>query len=141
MDISRTIVMNVLVEDLNKIQTEGITIPCLSGRIYFVFSSIFGDNLASNEVGGFQKSFNSGSFCRYCFITYEQKHIPLTDISFVRRTRLRHDTIVSQVLLNNSREIVQGVRSPSWSTDLIGFHPSESLPPDVMHDFAEGNML
>ena len=97
--------------------------------------------MASNEVGGFQKSFNSGSFCRYCFITYEQKHIPLTDISFVPRTRLRHDTTVSQVLLINSREIIQGVRCPSWFTDPIGFHPTESLPPDVVHDFAEGNTL
>ena len=140
-DTSRTILMNVLVEDLNKIQTEGITIPCLSSRIHFVFSSICGDNLASNEVGGFRKSFNSGSFFRYCFITYEQKHIPLTDIFFVPRTRLRHDTIVSQVLFSNSREIVQGVRGPSWFTDFIGFHPTKSLPPDVMHDFAEGNTL
>ena len=57
-DTSRTILMNVLVEDLNKIQTEGITIACLSNRIYFVFSSICGDNLTSNEVGGFQKGFN-----------------------------------------------------------------------------------
>ena len=35
-DTSRTIVMNVLVEDLNKIQTEGITIPCLSNRIQVI---------------------------------------------------------------------------------------------------------
>ncbi|CAF3243895.1 unnamed protein product [Rotaria sp. Silwood2] len=140
-DNSRMILMNVLVEDLNKLQTEGITIPCLSSRIYFVFSSVCGDNLASNEVGGFQKSFSSGSFCRYCFITYEQKHIPLTDISFVPRTRLKHDMILNQVVLKNGRQIIQGVKSPSWFKDLIGFHPTESLPPDVMHDFAEGSTL
>ncbi len=74
---SRTTLMNVLVEDLNKLQTEGITIPCLSSRIYFAFSTLCADNLASNEVGGFQKNFNSESFCRHCLITYEQRHIPL----------------------------------------------------------------
>lgn len=80
---NRDILMNVLVEDLNHLQTEGITIPCISSRIYFVFSSLSGDNLASNELGGFQKNFNSGSFCRHCFVTYERRHIPLTDISFL----------------------------------------------------------
>ncbi|CAF1357077.1 unnamed protein product [Adineta steineri] len=138
-DNSRTILTNVLVEDINKLQTDGITIPCLSSRIYFVFSSVCGDNLASNEVGGFQKSFSSGSFCRHCFITYEQKHIPLTDISFVPRTRLKHDFILNQVILNNGRQIIQGVKGPSWFKDLIGFHPTESLPPDVMHDFSEAH--
>ena len=34
---NRDILMNVLVEDLNRLQTEGITIPCISSRIYFVF--------------------------------------------------------------------------------------------------------
>ncbi|CAF2919182.1 unnamed protein product [Rotaria sp. Silwood2] len=102
--------MNVLVEDLNKLQTDGITISCFSSRIYFVFSSVCGDNLASNEVGDFQKSFSSGSFCRHCFIIYEQKHIPLTDISFVPRTRLKHDMILNQVVLNNGRQIIQGIK-------------------------------
>ncbi|CAF1572606.1 unnamed protein product, partial [Adineta steineri] len=139
-DNSRTILTNVLVEDINKLQNDGITIPCLSSRIYFVFSSVCGDNLASNEVGGFQKSFSSGSFCRHCFITYEQKHIPLTDISFVPRTRLKHDFILNQVILNNGRQIIQGVKGPSWFKDLIGFHPTESLPPDVMHDFSEDDL-
>ncbi|CAF1297592.1 unnamed protein product [Adineta steineri] len=136
-DNSRTILTNVLVEDINKLQTDGITIPCLSSRIYFVFSSVCGDNLASNEVGGFQNSFSSGSFCRHCSITYQQKHISLTDISFLPRTRLKHDIILNQIILNNGREIIQGVKGPSWFKDLIGFHPTESLPPDVMHDFSE----
>ena len=105
-DTSRSILMNVLVEDINKLQTEGITIPCLSSRIYFVFSTLCGDNLASHEVGGFQKSFNSGSFCRHCYITYKQRHIPLTDISFVPRTRLKHDMIVNQIIVNNDDHII-----------------------------------
>ncbi|CAF1297631.1 unnamed protein product [Adineta steineri] len=41
------------------------------------------------------------------------------------------------VILNNGRQIIQGVKGPSWFKDLIGFHPTESLPPDVMHDFSE----
>lgn len=140
-DNDRLILMKTLVEDLNKLQTEGITIPCLSSRIYFVFSTLSGDNLASNEVGGFQKSFSSGSFCRHCFITYDQKHIPLTDISFVPRTRIKHDMIVNKVMANNDGQIIQGVKSESWLKDLIGFHATESLSLDLMHDIAEGNTM
>jgi hypothetical protein len=140
-ETSKTNLMNILVEDLNKLQTEGITIPCISSRIYFAFSTLSADNLAANEVGGFQQTFSSGSFCRHCFITYEQRHIPLTDISFTPRTRLKHNMIVDQLTVNNNNQIIQGIKSDSWFKNLIGFHATESLPPDVMHDFAEGNTL
>ncbi|CAF1498990.1 unnamed protein product, partial [Didymodactylos carnosus] len=45
--------------------------------------------------------------------------------------------IVNQVIANNGRQIIQGVKNSGWFKDLIGFHPTESLPPDIMHDFAE----
>jgi hypothetical protein len=40
---SRTTLLDVLVGDLNKLQTEGISIPCLSSRIYFVFTTMCAD--------------------------------------------------------------------------------------------------
>ncbi|CAM4827088.1 unnamed protein product, partial [Rotaria magnacalcarata] len=135
---SRKTLMNVLVEDLNLLQTEGISVPCLSSRVYFVFSSICADNLAANEVGGFQRNFSTGNFCRHCLITYEQRHISLSDISFVPRTRWQHDMIIDRITTNNIRATIQGVNNYSWFKDLIGFHPTESLPPDIMHDTAEG---
>ncbi|CAF1683485.1 unnamed protein product, partial [Rotaria magnacalcarata] len=132
------ILMDVLVNDLNNLQNEGITIACPSSRIYLVFSTVSADNLGANEVGGFQKTFSSGSFCRHCLITYEQRLIPLTDISFVPRTKLKHDMVLSQVIENNDDKIIQGVKCCSWFKNLVGFHPTESLPPDLMHDVAEG---
>jgi len=133
------ILMDVLVNDLNHLQNEGITIACPSSRIYFVFSTVCADNSAANEIGGFQKTFSSGSFCRHCYITYEQRLIPLTDLSFVPRTRLKHDIVLSQIITNNDDQTIQGIRCNSWFKNLIGFHPTESLPPDLMHDIAEGN--
>jgi hypothetical protein len=136
---NQTILMDVLVNDLNKLQNEGITISCPSSRIYFVFSVVCADNLAANEIGGFQRTFSSGSFCRHCFITYEERLIPLTDISFVPRTILKHDMILSRIIANNNDRIIQGVKCHSWFKNLIGFHLTQSLPPDIMHDVAEGN--
>ncbi|CAM4953821.1 unnamed protein product [Rotaria socialis] len=138
---SRDVLMNVLIQDFNQLQTQGITVPCISSRLYFSFSFLCGDNLASNELGGFQKNFNSGHFCRHCLITYEQRLIPLTDISFVPRTHLRHDLIVDRIVSNNDGQTLFGVSGDSWFRNLIGFHPTESLPPDLMHDTAEGNTL
>ncbi|CAF4606578.1 unnamed protein product [Rotaria socialis] len=135
---SRDVLMNVLIQDFNQLQTQGITVPCISSRLYFSFSFLCGDNLASNELGGFQKNFNSGHFCRHCLITYEQRLIPLTDISFVPRTHLRHDLIVDRIVSNNDGQTLFGVSGDSWFRNLIGFHPTESLPPDLMHDTAEG---
>jgi hypothetical protein len=136
---NQTILMDVLVNDLNKLQNERITISCPSSRIYFVFSVVCADNLAANEIGGFQRTFSSGSFCRHCFITYEERLIPLTDISFVPRTILKHDMILSRIIANNNDRIIQGVKCHSWFKNLIGFHLTQSLPPDIMHDVAEGN--
>lgn len=140
-DTTRTTLMNVLVEDLNQLQTEGISIPRLSSRVYFLFAALCADNLGSHEAGGFQRNFNSGNFCRHCLVTYQQRHIPLTDISFVPRTRVKHEMIINQILASDDGQVIQGVRSLSWYRDLIGFHPTESLPPDIMHDFAEGNKI
>jgi len=69
--------MNVLAGGLNKFQAGVIKIPCLSSQIYFVVTTLCTDNLASNEGGGFQKNFILRSFRCHCFITYEQRHIPL----------------------------------------------------------------
>lgn len=131
--------MDILVNDLNSFQNEGITIAYPSSRIYFMFSTVSADNLAANEIGGFQRTFSSGSFCRHCYITYEQRLISLTDISFVPRTKSKHDMILSQITTSNNGEVIKGVRGSSWFKDLIGFYPTESLPPDIMHDIAEGN--
>ncbi|CAM4844880.1 unnamed protein product [Rotaria magnacalcarata] len=90
------------------------------------------------EARGFQKTFSSGSFCRHSFITYEQRLIPLTDISFVSRTKLKHDMVLSQIIENNDDKIIQEVKCCSWFKNSVGFHPTESLPPDLMHDVAEG---
>ncbi|CAF4200746.1 unnamed protein product [Rotaria sp. Silwood2] len=48
-----------------------------------------------------------------------KKNIPLTDISFVPRTRLKHDMILNQVVLNNGRQIIQGIKGHN---DLTLFH-------------------
>ncbi|CAF4094505.1 unnamed protein product [Rotaria magnacalcarata] len=127
-----------IVQDLNTLQTSGIFIPALRTQLNFAFTVLAGDNLGSNDIGGFQKNFNNGQFCRHCHINYDQRLMPLSQISHLHRTRDQHDNLVQQVINLNNDFILQGVVGISPFSKLIGFHATTSLPSDLMHDFNEG---
>lgn len=57
-----------LVENLKKIETEGIEIRTENGskEVYFIMGLLLGDNLGLNITLGFSKSFSSHYFCRFC---------------------------------------------------------------------------
>ena len=63
---------------------------------------------------------------------------PLTDITFLPRSVHAHDILVQKVSQLADGSIIQGVKHPSPMQDLLNFHPVNSLPPDLMHDFCEG---
>ncbi|CAF4078174.1 unnamed protein product [Rotaria sordida] len=75
-----------IVKDLNYLQTAGLTVQTFNGQLHFAFSLLAADNLASHEIGGFQRNFNSGQFCRLCHISYQFRLTLLTDISFLPHT-------------------------------------------------------
>jgi hypothetical protein len=138
---SRKTIYHTLVNDLNELQRDGITVPTIDGRIYFAFTTIAADNLSANDLGGFQKNFSSGNFCRHCLISYEHRLIPLIDITFLPRSTHAHDFLVQTVLQRDDGSILQGVKCPSPMQDLLNFHPVNSLPPDLMHDYCEGTEI
>ncbi|CAF1567008.1 unnamed protein product [Adineta steineri] len=126
-----------IIKDLNHLQTTGLVVQTFNGQLHFAFSLFAADNLASNEIGGFQQSFNSGQFCRLCHISYKFRLIPLTEISFLPRTVTTHDAYVRQAVnLFNTRPVA-GVVGESPLSKLIAFHAIKSLPNDLMHDYAE----
>ncbi|CAF4457659.1 unnamed protein product [Rotaria sp. Silwood2] len=127
-----------IVEELNALQTTGIFVPALGTQLNFAFTVLAGDNLGSNDIGGFQKNFNDGQFCRHCHINYDQRLIPLSEISPPHRTRNQHDNLVQQIINLNNDSIVQGVADISPLSKLTNFHATTSLPNDLMHDFNEG---
>ncbi|CAF1370806.1 unnamed protein product [Rotaria sordida] len=127
-----------IVEDLNVLQTTGVFIPTLGDYLNFAFTVLVGDHLASNDIGGFQKNFNTGEFCRHCHVNYDQKLVPLNQISHPCRMRDQHDNIVQQIINSNNNIVLRGVVDASPLANLIGFHAVISLPNDLMHDFNEG---
>ncbi|CAF4186170.1 unnamed protein product [Rotaria sordida] len=133
---NRQIYFETMIKDLNTLQTEGLTLSTFTGRLYFTFNLIVADNLAANDLGGFQKNFNNGYFCRMCYISYAYKSISLTDIFFLLRSEKSHERHLHQVLQSNAS--IFGINSRSDFSNLLGFHSVKSLPFDIMHDFSEG---
>ncbi|CAF4138754.1 unnamed protein product, partial [Didymodactylos carnosus] len=112
-----------IVTDLNTLQTSGINVGTFDGRVYFSFTVLAADHLASNEVGGFQRNFSSGYFCRLCYISAS------------------HQQKLEQLMQSKDKPILSGVTGESFLAKLVGFHPVNSLPFDLMHDFAEVQRL
>ncbi|CAF2188491.1 unnamed protein product [Rotaria magnacalcarata] len=127
-----------IVQDLNILQTRGLCIPNFASRLNFVFTVLTGDHLASNDIGGFQKSFSKGYFCRHCYMNYDERFTPLNEISHALRTTDEHDNLVKELLTLNNHTVLRGVVDDSPLSKLIGFHRVTSLPNDIMHDLHEG---
>ena len=125
-----------IIENLNKLQLHGISINGIHLR--FSFSTVAGDNLASHFIGGFQSCFNGGHFCRRCYITYQEKNLPIPLSNIQTRSMIDHDELVDKIIDDPNGIPLKGVVGPSPLRELIGFHATTSLPRDVMHDFIEG---
>jgi hypothetical protein len=127
-----------IVDDLNRLQSDGLSIDTFNGRLIFSFSTLSSDNLAAHDIGGFQMSFSSGHFCRRCLISYRFRAVPLTDVVIIQRTEDKHNEMVQYALLHPNEKSRFGVIGPSILEKLEGFHATNSLPFDCMHDFFEG---
>lgn len=125
-----------IIANLNHLQLHGLLIDDI--HLKFSFSTVVADNLAAHFLGGFQSSFNSGYFCRRCYIKYEDKNLPISVLQIKPRTVLDHDTLVQEIIKEPNRSPLMGIVGLSPLNALIGFHPTISLAPDVMHDFLEG---
>ncbi|CAF3299696.1 unnamed protein product [Rotaria sp. Silwood2] len=125
-----------IIDNLNKLQLHGLVINGIHHK--FSFSTVVADNLAAHLVGGFRLCFNSGHFCRRCYVTYDEKNLPIPLSQIKIRTIFDHDDLVKRIMNDPNKFPLMGVIDQSPLNDLIGFHPIVSLPGDIMHDFIEG---
>ncbi len=125
-----------IVDNLNKLQLEGLIVNGI--HLKFSFSTLVADNLAAHFIGGFQCSFSNGYFCRRCYITHADKNLPIEFTGVSNRTMSNHDDIIQEIINDPTKSPLMGVIGQSPIYNLIGFHPTTSLPGDIMHDFLEG---
>lgn len=115
--------------DLNILEKDGVYIEtlgnCLKGTVYAVVA----DNLAAHGLGGFNESFRSTYFCRFCLAT--QTDIQTSDAftgHFEMRTKEMHDDIVDKIKNNDSEESYGVKHSCVLSDQLSYFHPITGSP-------------
>ena len=65
-DYGNKAIFGPLIAEINSLNREGLVITCdkKQYKVYFQLLLISGDNLGSNEIFGFQDTFNSGKPCR-----------------------------------------------------------------------------
>ena len=133
-----------LVKDLQKFQTEGISIDnqtCLMGNNNYIFGSIAtisADNLGAHYLGGFRRCFSSGRIYRFCMCTYNDLINNCTEAEFMLRTAAAHEFHIQAV--SNDESLVPSYRVVKSSHfDVIsGFLPVTAFPANIMHDCLEG---
>ncbi|CAF1441539.1 unnamed protein product [Adineta ricciae] len=144
-----------IIKNLNYLQRNGLVIN--NRTIKFSFSTLVADNLAAHQIGGFQSSFSTvadnlaahqiggfqssfstGYVCRRCFLKHADLHLPMIHIRPDTRTSTYHDDLVRRITSNLNGTSIMGVVGKSLLSDLDGFHPTMSLPADLMHDYLEG---
>lgn len=128
-----------LLSDLKTLKEVGVYIEplgdCLKGTVYCVLA----DNLAAHGLAGFNESFRSMYFCRFCVAT--QTNMQTSDAvtgCFELRNEDLHDTLVQEIQTNDSGENCGVKQSCILSDHLSHFHPITGLPPDLLHDLFEG---
>jgi hypothetical protein len=133
--VSNKLIFSKLIDELNYLDTEGITIN-INGKeikIYFKLTLIQGDNLGLHSLLGFTQSFNSNYFCRFCKTFRDDTYRQVTlDGRLIRnKENYEQDLLIKDISLT-------GIREYCIFNRVASFHVTNNLFVDIMHDLLEG---
>lgn len=133
-DFGNTVVFQRLINELNFLKNTGIfvTIKNRSYDIYFECDFPIGDNMGINSILGLPESFSATKSCRCCTVTKnEQKYMTTEDVLLLRnRNNYQEDLLKKEVKTT-------GVKEECVFHRIEGFHLTERITYDIMHDFSE----
>lgn len=132
-------ILQPLIMELSELDETGLEIPGI-GTFYCKFRFCSADNLGSHQLGGFCESFSSNilRICRSCLITSSQIQEIFCMNSFKLRTPQNYDRHLSLIEADSNLKKIYGIKFPSPLNKIPGFHVTQGLPPDLMHDLFEG---
>ena len=125
-----------LLLELKELESEGLTffVNGEKTKIIFVLNCITGDNLGLNTLLGFNSSFNSNYYCRFCKNSKAKNQKMIADIEpNSLRNKVNYDKDVS---CNNN--LKSGIKSDCVFNELNFFHVVDNYCVDIMHDLLEG---
>lgn len=137
-------ILQPFVDDLNQLSTIGIDISTSGGKRNFKGALLvfLADNLASNDIGGFKKSFSFAyRCCRTCLATVDTIKDQFTSEFYSMRTLNAHLKHLSDITtdVDGHYSKTYGVNRKSCLLNVNYFDMFLSgLPHDAMHDLLEG---
>lgn len=132
-------IVDPLLRDIHQLETEGIYISRLGKNIKGTVLFVSSDNLGAHSFAGFQESFNTDKFCRFCLASRSEiQQFSVQQKSFELRTNESFNANVSQLKENEKLKSVGGVKRDCVLNKLSYFHCVRGFPPDFLHDLLEG---
>ncbi|KAJ8673109.1 hypothetical protein QAD02_004370 [Eretmocerus hayati] len=124
------------IEELNFLQTEGITLDLPGGPVKVVFriTNLIGDNLGIHTICNYVQYFRTKFFCHLCLTEYCDISNKLSEDDCVMRNPDNYSELLA---LNDPQE--SGMDGECEWNKLDNFHATINIGEDVMHDWYEGN--
>ena len=137
-------ILEPFINDLNTLSSTGVSVSINGSSQTFKGSllAFLGDNLASNDIGGFKKSFSFAfRSCRTCLATKDTLSTSFVSEGYKMRDDESHQKQVS--MLNGPASehysMIYGINKRSCLLDVNGYSLfNGGLPHDAMHDILEG---
>jgi hypothetical protein len=136
--IGQDVVFAQLVNDLKRLETEGMRVTALNNRsIRATVVAIVADNLGAHGLGGFTKNFSSAEyFCRFCTISRTEF---TGDNMCELGSRRTPDSYLTDTLAATDDDSMKGIVCYSIFNQLQYYHVcNPGLPPCIAHDIFEG---
>ncbi|KAF7987978.1 hypothetical protein HCN44_004794 [Aphidius gifuensis] len=121
---------NNLSEEIKELQKEGIVVS-VNGQKYHIFfhlAQLLGDNLALNQILGFNSTFNATYYCRICRASKKVYRQQLVENARLLRTQTNYPKDVAS--------LSHGVKEKSVFFDVFNMFDSPTMDP--FHDKEEG---
>ena len=130
-DLENKQMFSRLIDQITKLQTDGITISVgkVTHKVNFSLLYIAGDNLGLNAIFGFTTAFNPHYSCRFCHDEKaSQKIQTMEDLKMLRTIESYEKDVQDQS---------RGVKERCVFNSIPNFHNVHNII-DPMHDFFEG---
>ena len=127
-------ILKPLLTDLEELNM-GVKVQARDGNEYSLHARlehISADNLAANQLMGFNRSFSKGHYCRFCYADAEKCAHMVCQDSTIMRTAASHRLDVESVEADKNSSKRTGVRERSALDDLSYYSVLNSTVPDIM---------
>uniref|UniRef100_A0A914YLS9 Uncharacterized protein n=1 Tax=Panagrolaimus superbus TaxID=310955 RepID=A0A914YLS9_9BILA len=141
MDDLQEIIRLILLPQLKKLETDGITIRYQGYERNFkvILYRLSADNLGFHQMTGLTRCFSGNNPCWLCTETAETLRTVWILDPQKMRTRQRYDHLISNG--TPQQRLAYGIKANCCLNELQYFHCMEDFSVDYMHDLHEGHFL